>query len=138
MFGRFSNTDGVASTTDDKSRVGGRSRHEGWMCSPLPTRFLDPHGRTRNDMVGGGMRYGLVLPFDRLRINLASELVSKLGWNSSTWQDTLNPAPPRFLDPHGRTRNDMAVAGASRARCKAENAGDVKNSEPLRMSGLEA
>ena len=49
-------------------------------------------------------------------------------------RDTLNPAPPRFLDPKGRPRNAMAFTDASRARCKAENAGDAKNSQALRTT----
>ena len=62
------------------------------------------------------MRYRLVLPFDKLRINLASELVNKSTWDSETGRDTLNPAPPRFLDLKGWTRNDMTDADAQRGK----------------------
>ena len=74
-----------------------------------------------------GKRYGLVLPFGKLRINLASELVSKLGLNSTTGRDTLNPAPPRFLDLHARTRNDMAFTDASLARVLGRKCGKGEN-----------
>ena len=55
------------------------SRRQGWMCFPTTPRFFDPHERTQNDMVVGGMRYGLVLrePQD--------ERVGKAGPDYCSW-----------------------------------------------------
>ncbi len=53
----------VASRTREDRGIwtGIRSGGRGRTCSPPAPRFFDPHGRTQNDKVGGGMRYGLVL-----------------------------------------------------------------------------
>ncbi len=44
-----------------KTRIGIRSGGRGRTCSPPAPRFFDPHERTQDDLVRGGMGYGLVL-----------------------------------------------------------------------------